>query len=221
MIASILLIILFPFNVFGLEGIHPGIELGLNYISSIYNNPMQSWETKWKFGYTVGGVIEIPISRHFDIKTGLRYLQLGNRVDYQLAENEIGAEYSGDFKIVQNYVSLPIIIKLRTVSEPSFFFQFGPEFGSLISAQAVSSRNMSVQSLGYNTQLNEEEDITDSMKPYNVCLNAGFGITLEIFSEMMTVQMEYGHGLIGTAKEDQWISNWKTREIRTSIGYLF
>jgi hypothetical protein len=217
----VVILSLFPMNALCLEHIHPGIEVGINYLSSIYDNPLESWETKWRLGYALGGVIEISISTNISLKTGLRYVQLGNRVEFELTDNEVEAQYSGNFKIYQNYVFLPLLCKINTVSEPQFFFQLGPEFGSLISAKTKCSEKMLIQSLGHNTQSDREEDITNSMKPYNICLSAGFGITLKVLSQLMNMQIEYSHGIVGTAKKDHWISDWKTREMKTTLGFIF
>jgi hypothetical protein len=201
--------------------IQPGIEAGVNYISNNYDDPLESWESTWRIGYSFGGTIQIALARNIDLKTGLRLVQLGNKVEFNVVDNSFGGEFSGDFKVIQNYASLPLFLKINTNSSPEFFFQLGPEFGYLISAKAKRSETMMVESLDNTVQNSADIDISDDLESYNISLGGGVGVYLPIHSHTVSLHADYSHGLTGTAKESEWISNWKTRELRVSIGYLF
>jgi len=206
---------------FAAQGVRPGIQLGINYVSLNYEDPMDVWEPGWRVGYSAGGFIEIPLATNFSLQPGLRYVQLGNKVDVDIGSEQQEGRLCGEFKIIQNYLSVPILFKVNLHRSPTLFLLAGPEMGFLMSARSKESETIEFESPSFREERSTDEDISENLESSNISLNAGLGIEFEVAAHSLHIQLQYSHGLTETAKEESWITNWKTREIRTSIGYLF
>ncbi len=61
-------------------------------------------------------------------------------------------------------------------------------------------------------------EIADDPDRLNVVLVLGTGMDVPLFGQQFGIQLLYGHGLTGTADEN-WFSDWKTRELTLMLGY--
>jgi hypothetical protein len=182
---------------------------------------MEIWDSKWRVGFSMGSFVEIPINGALNLRTGIRFVRLGSQFHFDTGEGSTGGRHSGDFKIFQDYLTLPLLAKINVSKYPRLFIMAGPEAGLLVSASATLSETISFAAPFYNQERLTDEKIYDNMAPYNFCLNTGCGIEFLMLAHLISIQLEYSHGLVGTAKESKWFSNWKTREVKTSIAYKF
>ena len=82
----VLLIISFPSS--GQAGVRPGVEVGMNRSSLSYDHddgfPFAYWDRGWGTSFTGGASTEVPLRGRFSLVTGLRYVQQGDRVKFDL-----------------------------------------------------------------------------------------------------------------------------------------
>lgn len=210
-------------DAFATQKAQSGIELGINCISLRYENPWDIWDPGSRVGYSIGAFVEIPVTAVFSLQTGLRFVQLGNKVDFNTDKREryLGERSYGEFKIFQNYLTLPILAQVNVIGHPKLFFIVGAEAGYLISARFKSTETVESQFSPSYQKRTTDGDISDAIEPYNFSAISGLGIEFKISSHLLRFQSQYSHGLVDTAKEPEWSSSWKTREMRTTIGYSF
>jgi hypothetical protein len=106
------------------QGFHLGIKGGAN-IGKIDG---QSFNQQFKFGYSLGAFAELNFNKTWGIQPEL----LWNQSNTQTSDN-FSILYNGvtQENITLNYLSIPILITVRPI--PLLSFQFGPQFGILLS----------------------------------------------------------------------------------------
>jgi hypothetical protein len=197
----------------GLAAVRPGVELGVNVSSLSFDDPdifpLVYWDTSWRPSFTGGLSLEVPFQGRWSLHTGLRYVQQGNRVEFDLGPVSPG--FTGKFRFVQHYVSLPMLLAWRPLPSNRFFISAGPEFAVLLAAELVTEEN----SLAPGTS---SRDIKDDLVSTNLSLDAGAGYEFPLANHLGTAELRYSHGLTGVAREQQWVSDWKTRGIEALVG---
>lgn len=190
-----------------LAGVRPGIEAGVNVSSLRYDSELSFWDPGWRPSFTGGLSLKIPLHSRFALTTGLRYVQQGNRV--QVNVGSIG----GEFRVMQDYVSVPALLEWRPFSTRGFFLSLGPEVGILVAARSIiEPSGAAFPSSGlYN-------DDKDTMKSINVSMDAGASFEFPMENHLGVVTLRYTHGLTGVAEPGAWVTDWKTRGVEWLVG---
>lgn len=193
--------------------VRAGVEIGLNYSTLHYDDlsgfPMSLWDPGWRPSFTAGATLQIPIRGQFGLVTGLRYVQQGNRVTY----NDPGEvpPLRGEFRIYQDYVSVPALLTAHLSSAPRFFLSAGPEVAFLVAAHSVIDQSSPALP-------SKSTDFKDTMNSVNVTLDAATGYEFPVEQHVGTVSVRYAHGVTGVAKQGQWGTDWQTRGVEFLIG---
>ena len=190
-----------------------GVELGLNYSSLSYDDltrfPQTIWDPGWRPSFTGGATLQIPIRGQFGLVTGLRYVQQGNRVTYN--DPAQVPPLRGEFRIYQDYVSVPALLTFHLSGAPRLFLSAGPEVAFLVAAHGVIDQSSPPLP-------SKSTDHKDSMNSVNVTLDAATGYEFPVEQHVGTVSLRYAHGVTGVAKEGQWGTDWQTRGVEFLVG---
>jgi hypothetical protein len=212
----VLLLVAFPAS--GLARVRPGVEAGVN-LSSLGYDDLPSfyddlWNPRWKTSFTGGASVEFPLQGRLALTTGLRYVQQGNRVKYDTGPGLV--QRVGEFRVVQNYLAMPMLLEGRPLPSRRFVFSFGPEIALLLSGRQIVEET--VFTAGVPQTRSEDNNIKNDLKSTNVSLDAGIGFEFPMENHVGLVSLRYSRGLTGVAKKDAWVSDWKTREVDASVG---
>ncbi|GEN69442.1 porin family protein [Chryseobacterium rhizosphaerae] len=153
-----------------------GIKAGGN-LSSITGD-----DTKSKFGFYAGALVNVPISEAFSIQPEVVYSQQGAKAkdNYEMATYTIK-------NMQQNlsYINVPVMVQYNAT--PEFYLEAGPEFGLLVNAQAKGDIN------GQTYKANNK----DSLRTFN--FGAGIGLGYR-FTPNIGANVRYIVGLTDTLK---------------------
>src|SRR6267378_5468687 len=189
--------------------VRPGIEFGLNYSSFNYYHrdvvPASYWDPGWRPSFTGGATLEVPIRGRFDLVTGVRYVQQGNRVKFDDGQGTL----NGEFRIYANYISMPALLTYYPTAKRRFFASLGPEIGLLVSAYSVLEYTVPPLAAGYT---NDKQ----SLERTNVMIDGSAGYEFPVENHAGVVSLRYARGLTGIAKN--WLTDWDTRGVEMLVG---
>lgn len=190
-----------------------GAELGLNYSSLHYDDlsgfPMSIWDPGWRTSFTGGATLQMPIRGPFDLVTGVRYVQQGNRVKFDDAS--MAPPLHGEFRVYQDYVSVPALLTYYPSARKRFFISLGPEVGFLVAAHSVIEYSSPPLPDG---STDDRKDLSST----NVALDAATGYEFPAGNHVGTVSLRYTHGLTGVPKEGRFLTDWQTRGAEFLVG---
>ena len=184
------------------------VGAGLNYGYLCYDDPMELWDPGWAMGFTGGVFFEMPLAERVSFVPGLRFSSMKNNV-------ELSGVYEGEFNVNHKYISIPILMRVE-LGENMFFLDAGPEFSLFLSTEIQNDYKDLL-----DIENNETDDISDDIESYNIgaCIRVGFKAYR--WDIPVAVTASYHHGFVGVADEDEWWSDWKTREFTLCVSYLF
>ena len=116
------------------QGFHIGVKGGTN-ITQIQG---QSFENGFKFGYSLGGFVELNLSKQWGIQPELLWNQSKTTTAYNF--NQIYNGFYGQ-DVTLNYLSIPILLSFKPT--PLLSLQLGPQFGILMSQPSNLGDNIS------------------------------------------------------------------------------
>jgi hypothetical protein len=193
-----------------LAGVRAGFEIGLNYSSLNYYHvdeaPAIYWDPGWRPSFTGGATLELPLRGKFDLVTGLRYVQQGNRVKFETPFPAVG-----EFRLYHDYLSVPVLLKYHPIAGKQFFISLGPEIGFLLSAHSVI--DFAIPDLP-----SESTDDKDTIESTNVTVDASAGYEFPVAKHVGIVSVRYTRGLTGVAKKEKWLTDWDTRGVELLLG---
>ena len=206
------------------QSVQFGVEAGPTLITIDYDDPHESWQATFRPSY--GGMLsaQARVRPYLSVRGGLRYALLGGRVDYEsdfiIAERGPNGEVLstrtekslGHFDIRQSYVSIPLQLVVHPRALP-FEVLIGPEIGYLTSADVELDREKP-------EEFHEETDILDDMDRMNLAATLGAAKRVRVGGATVRFLLFYSHGFMGTA-DDDWLSDWQTREIGVTLGLSF
>jgi hypothetical protein len=183
-----------------------GIDFGVNVSSLDYEREDSFVMTIWKDRHprpspALGGALELFLRDRVSLATGLRYVQHGNRVEVD------AAPFATEFRIVQHYLSLPVILSVRPLPSRRFSIGAGPEFAVLVAASSVIRPSPGTW-----------ESIQEDMDPTNLSVDVQAGLDFPMGAQTGAATLRYSHGLLGVAREDRWASDWRTRGVEGLFG---
>ena len=175
-----------------------GVKAGLNF-ASISGDDAEDFDGRTSFH--IGAYTEFEISESFSFQPELLYSSQGAKSSF----SEDGFDVDMDIKL--NYLNIPLMAKYYF--SDGFNFEFGPQIGFLLSAEAeVSFAGVS-----------ETEDIKDDLKGTDFGLNFGLGYKLE---SGLNFGLRYNLGLSKLDDSDEMEeSDIKNGVFQISLGYSF
>jgi hypothetical protein len=116
-----------------------GLEVGANVSSLRYTDANGiisafGWDPGWRASFTGGASVEFPWRRTVSVMTGLRYVQQGDKVEFGTSPPV--SSLTGEFRISQNYLAVPLLLAFRPFPSPRCFLAAGPEGAVLLSGKA-------------------------------------------------------------------------------------
>lgn len=202
-----------------------GVEAGPTLIAIDYDDPLDIYGITFRPSYGVMLSAQVDVRSFLSLRGGLRYALLGGRVDYEssFTINERGPngeilstrteQVLGQFDIRQSYASIPLHLVVHPQVLP-FEVLIGPEIGYLTSANLENDQEKPLE-------FYEEIDILDDMDRVNVAATVGIAKRARVGGSELRFLLFYSHGFTGTADEEDWYSDWQTREIGLTLGLLF
>jgi hypothetical protein len=149
-------------------------------------------ESDNKFGFLAGVVANFPVNDMFSVQPEVLFSQKG-------------AE-AGDTKLNQNYVDVPVMVKVNTGDNGSgLFFELGPQFGLLVSSKTGDT------------------DTKEAFNTFDFGYAAGLGYQLE---SGLNFGLRYNGGITNVLKEVDVLGSSvqpKSRNsaFQLSVGYMF
>ncbi|HYM82353.1 MAG TPA: porin family protein [Candidatus Limnocylindria bacterium] len=211
-LCTILCLVVVP--ALGFARVRLGVEAGVNLSTLRYDDELPPWDPGWQASFAGGTNFEIPLVDRFSLMTGPRYVRQGNRVKYDTGPGSV--RQVGEFRVVQDYVSLPILLAFRPLPSRRFFVSLGPEIAYLLSGRLVVEETLFTG--GVPEERSEYADIEDDLKKTNLSLDFGGGLEFSLEKHIGVLQLRYTHGVSGVAEKDRWFSDWKTRGIEGLLG---
>ncbi len=197
-----------------LARIRIGVEACVNVSTLDYFHEPQvsflTWNNGWRPSFTAGAVVDIPIHRRFALTTGLRYVQQGNTVEITV----VGPPAVGEFRVLANYLAVPVLLEFRPIATSGFFLSLGPEVGFLVSGRLQTELRAS----GPGYPFEGSQDIHDDLEDVNVTIDGAAGFAFPLGGHEGTVQLRYTHGTTSAAKKERWVSDWSTQGVEFLTG---
>ena len=182
--------------------VRPVVEGGVNASTLDYDQPLGYGRDGWRLSFTVGASVEVPLSERIRLAPGLRYVQKGNRRSDRFV-------YPIQYQIVQNYLALPVALRMTPFRSRSIALSIGPEVGFLVSAHSAHRAGPFIGS---------SDDIRDDLENIDVALDVGAEYAFPIENHEGLVRFRYSHGLTDVAKEGHWVTGFSTRGLEWTLG---
>ena len=180
-----------------------GVRGGLNisdesshkYLSGISNS------TKFRQGFNLGGVVNMPITEKFHAEADVMYSMQGFKQDILTTTLD---EYDEVVlqTITSHYLNIPIVAKYYITN--GLYVECGPQVGFLMGRSNNAEVLTPVDPYEYSNTKKVDFSIVD-----------GLGL---FFYENFYVNARYCHGFTGTS---QIYDGGKNRNIQISVGYMF
>lgn len=164
-----------------------GLKGGLNV--SNFSGDTEGIDFKSRFGFNVGGFVEIKFSEKFALQPEVLYSTQGAKVDnFNLDVDGIGT-VNADVAFNLAYINVPVMFKYFAAEK--FSLEAGPQIGFLVSAETKTKVD------GYGSS---KVDIKDNFESIDFGLNLGAGYD---FTENFSAGVRYNLGLANIAKTEE------------------
>lgn len=163
-----------------------GLKGGLNV--SNFSGDTDGLDLKSRFGFNVGGFVEIKFSEKFALQPEVLYSTQGSKVDNFGLDTEVGYVTSDvTFKLA--YINVPVMFKYYAAE--NFSIEAGPQIGFLTSAKTETKVD------GYGSSEVDAKDVFESID-FGLNLGAGYD-----FTENFSIGARYNLGLSNIAKTEE------------------
>ena len=115
------------FSLASMAQFHLGVKAGAN----IFKVDGQSFKDQFRYGYHLGGFMEIPLGEKFELQPEVLFNQYSTRLDSNyrnIYHNVFNPQQGNNIKL--NYLSIPLILEYKLLGP--LRLQAGPQFGVLI-----------------------------------------------------------------------------------------
>jgi hypothetical protein len=130
----VLAIFVFSVSAIHAQGIHIGIKGGAN-IAGIDG---RSFENGYKWGYTLGGFVELNLPGKWAIQPELMFSQTKTQTSSEIYT--IIPSGINNVNVNLNYLTIPILLSYKVI--PVLSLQLGPQFGILMSSSQTIAGNV-------------------------------------------------------------------------------
>jgi hypothetical protein len=196
-------------------------------------NPIANGTGKYKhqFGYSGGGVGEIPLTEDLTLNAELHYTLKSFSYEFQSknpGETSPYATTSGQEK--QTMVSLPILVQYRIKENRLNPFVTGGFSTDYLFDSSISGEEKRIKAQGIESQT---FDVTPQRQKINISLLAGAGFKLFVAGGFIVTEVKYGYGLTRVNSSSTLLANqpllfnysyvdgvFKLNSLSFSIGYV-
>ncbi len=179
------------------QNINFGIKAGADF-ATWGGKDVENADLNTNISYHVGGFAEVPLSKHFDLESGLYLSQKG----FKASENILGMDI--DLTNTSTYLDLPVLAKYNV--NRNYSLVLGPQVSYLL------DNKMTLKMAG-------EKDSDKSVSGFNrFDLGAVAGMGYQ-FNNGVVVSANYDFGLVSL--DDVSSSKTYNRVIKASVGYQF
>lgn len=183
-----------------------GIKGGMN-VSSLSNGADLS-DSKSKIGFNAGVFANIPLASSFSVQPEVIYNDLGSKVTREY--NVLGNTYKDEYSRNLGYVAVPVMFQYNAT--PEFFFEAGPEFGFLVSANDKFKSSTNNNTNSHVASLNK-----DDFKTFNFGIGIGAGY---YFTPNLGLTARYTAGLTDIYKNNSGDAV-KNNVFQVGLAYKF
>ncbi|NIM20627.1 MAG: outer membrane beta-barrel protein [Candidatus Latescibacteria bacterium] len=201
--------------------LRPGISGGFVYSSFRYDDTPDFWDPGWRGGFAGGVFLEISLKRTISIVPGVGYLRLADHRDITFPVTVINPyAIFGEAELSQDYITIPVLLKVKPVRSTGLFLTVGSEIGILISANGQSTL---ITEIAPDSVLivTEDEDVSDGLRSTNVFGNIGLGFEQALGIHKVIGEIRYQFGLVGNGKRGRWLTDWKTQAVLFLAGFAW
>jgi hypothetical protein len=171
-------------------------KIGARVGSTMYKIDGQSFQSGFKFGYHLGGAMEIMFNKKFGIQPEVLFNKSTTQTGDNLNDLLAGLNLSAATNL--NYLSIPLLVNIRPSGGP-LTLQLGPQFGILMN---------STQTLVQNG--------TEAFKKGDFSMMGGVQIHLSAFR----IYGRYGIGL-SNLNDIASSQEWRSQMIQLGLGLNF
>jgi hypothetical protein len=211
LLITVLLFTLFPFTI--QAQILIGGEVGGTLTNlTTPNNLAQGVTWSYRFGFSAGVLLDLPISGDIRIQPEIQYIQKGFNVD---ASKVFPV---GDWKVAvtNSYIEIPIYMKYSLGGNYLHWFLLGgPTIGYLLSSNSEVTDNPTI---------NGNRDTKNMYKSYDLTISVGVGLEYPLSSGYFLVPtLRYYNGVIKVDEPPaiDASSQSYSRTIQMTIGIVF
>jgi len=151
--------------------------------------------------------LELSLRRPLSLVTGLRYVQYGNRVKFNVPASP---PLIGEFRIAQHYLAVPVLLAFRPIPSRRYFLAAGPEGALLLNGKIFTDYSSGAAS--------RSTSITQQLKRADLSLDTEAGLEFPAGNHFGIVILRYTHGLLDVQNKDDWAVAWKTRGVEGLVG---
>ena len=191
-----------------------GIQAGGNLASLSFKSSGLTISTSSKFGFLIGAVGEIPVSKSVDFRPELNYIQKGGKITIP---------GSSESSTTLNYLELPLnVVYNLPAGDGNVFLGGGPSFGLGLSGK---DKSKDLESGGSGTETTTDikfdgkKDATDNFEhlkaiDFGINLIGGYKLANGLF-----FNVGYSFGLSNISVETDETA--KNNGLSFKVGYLF
>ena len=174
-----------------------GVKAGADF-SNWGGDDVDNLDLNMNYGYHVGGFAEIPLTRTFNLESGL-YL---SRKGFRAEEEMLGVEF--DVINTSTYLDLPVLAKYAVTR--NYSLMAGPQLSYLV------DNKVTLKAAGEK----ESDNSVQGFNRFDLGLVAGMGYQ---FNNGLLLSANYDFGL--TTLDDETNLKAFNRVIKASVGYRF
>ncbi len=192
--------------------LHPGVEAGFLSSTLLYSDPMDVWDTGWGNTFTGGATLDLAIARGFGIGAGVRYVCYSNHVTIDVASP---FPYSGEFRIRANYVAVPLLATFAPRPHGGPRVGLGTEIAFLTSARSAIREDPLPGPFG---DFFRYDDIRSTLQPVDLSLVGTLGWAVPLEHHAAIARVRFTRGVTNAARDEDWVTNWKTTGLDGTVG---
>lgn len=170
---------------------HIGMKAGAN----VTKVDGKSFTDQFRFGYHVGGFMEIRAGNKFVIQPEVLWSQYSTKLDSSY-KNVYEDVFNGNANVKLNYLSIPLVVNYKLIGN-FLALQAGPQFGILIDQSKTLLQNGG-----------------DAFRKGDLSMLAG--LQLRVLSFRMNARYAIGLNNIGDLPDED---KWRSQGFQVSVGF--
>jgi len=168
----------------------------------VYSEPWSGIEADYNPNYAtgliIGAGIEFALSENISLEIEELYFQKGSKIILE----DPSYPYIATVIYRLNVMSFPVVLKIKPLSGPPFYFLGGGEFSFVLSHK-----------------VEETMELTDDTQIFDYGVIFGYGFEIKISKKLLFIEMRYHLSLGNIAKENLQFSSIKTNGFALLIGF--
>ncbi|MFI5148837.1 MAG: porin family protein [Bacteroidia bacterium] len=179
-----------------------GAKVGANY-SNVYDTKGEQFIAQPKWGYSVGGVLTVPIGKYLGIQPEVLYSQRG----FTSTGTLFGAPYS--LTRTTSWIDVPVLFQLK--AGPSLTILAGPQYSYLVKQNDVFTN-------GITTVAQQQTFENDNLRKNLFCFTGGVDINIShvVIGGRVGWDLENNNG-DGSSSTPRYKNEW----YQLSVGFRF